>query len=132
MKLVAVALLVPGLLCNPMLAMAQGPIPFSAYMQAAGAQPSAPRAPDAKNQFTPVSNPQAHTHMTSGGKVMTGAGIGLLAVGGVLIAGTALLNSGNNFFGNATEKAAGYGGGAGLCAGGVTLIILGHHRRSAD
>jgi hypothetical protein len=129
MKLVAVALLVSGMLCTSMLAMAEGPVPFRAYMQAAGAQSAVPPAPNANNQFTAVSNPPGHTHMTHGGKIMTGTGIGMLVAGGAVIAGTALLNSGDP----TTSKEAGlYGAGAGLCGGGVTLIIFGHHRRSAE
>jgi hypothetical protein len=132
MKLVAVALLVPGMLCTSTLAMAEGPVPFRAYMQAAGAQPAVPPPPHAKDQFTAVSNPPAHTHMTHGGKIMTGAGIGMLAAGGAVFAGAALVSSSGFSPSSSSKKAGLYGGAAGLCAGGVTLIIFGHHRRSAE
>jgi hypothetical protein len=131
MKLVAVALLFPGMMCNSMLAIAQGPVPFSAYMRAAGAQPSVSPAPDAKDQFTPVSNHPAHpTHMTSGGKAMIGGGVAMLAIGGAVIAGSALVVSGG--FANSSKGAALLATGGGLAAGGITLIVLGKHRRIPD
>lgn len=129
MKLVAVALLFPGMMCNSMLAMGQGPVPFSAYMQAAGAQPGVSPAPGAKDQFTPVSNHPAHpTHMTSGGKAMVGGGVAMLAMGGTVIVGTALWNGAHS----TTKGDAGFATGGGLAAGGITLIVLGKHRRTAE
>lgn len=126
MKLVAGAFLLAGMLCTSTLTMAEGPVPFRSYMQAAGAQAAVPPSPDAKNQFTAASNPPAHTHMTTGGKAMTIGGYSMLAAGGLVIAGTAVA------WASESKKAGLYAGGAGLCAGGVTLIIFGHHRRSAE
>ncbi len=89
MKLVAVALLVLGMLGNSTLAMAEGPVPFRALMQTAGAQPSVPPITDTKDKSTTLSAQPAHTRMTSGGKIMTGTGIGMLVIGGVVLIGTA-------------------------------------------
>jgi len=82
MKLVAVALSILGMLLSSTSAMAEGPVPFSALMQTAGAQPDVPPMTDAAGKATPLSTPQAAPpHMTSGGKVMVGAGIGMVAIG---------------------------------------------------
>jgi hypothetical protein len=129
MKLVAVALLVLGMLCNSTLAMAEGPVPFSALMQPAGAQPGIPPITDARDQSTAVATQPAHPRrMTTGGKIMTGAGIGMVAIGGVALVGAALLQD----WAPAGKEAAGYATGAGLAAGGITLIVFGTHRRSAQ
>lgn len=132
MKLVSVALLIPGMLCTSTLAMAEGAVPFRAYMQAAGAQAAVPPPPHAKDQVTAVSNTPAHTHMTHGGTIVTGAGIGMLVAGGAVIAGATLASSSGFSPSSSSKKAGLYGGAAGLCAGGVTLIIFGHQRRSAE
>ncbi len=129
MKLAAVAFLVLGVLCNSTLAMAEGPVPFSALMQHAGAQPGIPPIADAKDQSTAVSTQPAHpSRMTSGGKVMIGIGIGMVAIGGVALVGSALLND----WAPAGKEAAGWATGGGLAAGGITLIVFGSHRRSAQ
>jgi hypothetical protein len=129
MKLLAVALLVFGMLCNSVLATAEDPVPFRALMQAAGAQPNVPRISDAKDQSTAVSTQPSHTpHMTTGGKAMIGVGIGMLAIGGVVILTT---NSVSGLT-TSTDKAALYGAGGGAMAGGAVLIVLGAHRRSAQ
>ena len=129
MKLVAVALLVLGMLCNSTLAMAEGPVPFSALMQPAGAQPGIPPITDARDQSTAVATQPAHPRrMTTGGKIMTGAGIGMVAIGGVALVGAALLQD----WAPAGKEAAGYATGGGLAAGGITLIVFGTHRRSAQ
>jgi hypothetical protein len=129
MKAVAVSLLVLGMLCNSMLAMAEGPVPFSALMQTAGADPGAPPITYAKDQSAVVSTQTAHSqHMTSEGKVMTGSGIGMLAIGGVTIIATAMLHG----WASPSKQSALYAAGGGLAAGGVTLIVFGSHRRSAE
>ena len=126
MKLVAVTLLSLGMVCNAVLATAEGPVPFKALMQTPGAQPSLPQITDAKDQSTST-QPAHRPPMTSGGKVMTGIGIGMFAIGGVVVVGTALLD-----WGRRTAKVdAGYATGGGLMAGGITLFVLGYHRRSA-
>ena len=126
MKLVAVTLLILGMVCNAVLAAAKGPVPFKELMQTAGAQASVAPITDAKDQ--PTSTQPAHRPpMTSGGKVMTGIGIGMFAIGGVVVIGTALFDWGPH-----TAKVdAGYATGGGLMAGGITLFVLGYHRRSA-
>jgi hypothetical protein len=129
MKLVAVALLTFGMLCNAALATAEGPVSFKALMQSAGAQPSLPPMTDAKDQSTAAATQPAHPpRMTTGGKIMTGTGIGMLAIGGLVVIGTALLD-----WGPATAKVdAGFATGGALLAGGATLFVFGYHRRSAQ
>lgn len=129
MKVVAVALLVSGLLCNSMLAMAEDPVPFRTLMTTAGAPSSVSllnAGPD--NSAAQPAKPAHATHMTGGGKVMAGVGIGLMACGGFVIVGTAALNG----FGSSSQRGALYGGGIGLAATGTVLIVLGSHRRSAQ
>lgn len=124
MKLVAVALLVLGMLCNSTLAAAEGPVPFSALMQPAGGQPGIPPITDAKDQSTAASTQPAHPpRITTGGKIMTGAGIGMVVIGGIFLVGSATVRS--------PEKGAGFLIGGGIAAGGITLIVFGNHRRSA-
>jgi hypothetical protein len=129
MKLVAVAVLVLGMLCNSALAMAEGPVPFSALMQPAGAQPDMAPITDAKDQSTAVSTQPAHRPMTSGGKIMTGVGIALCVIGGSVLVGAAALNNVWGF--SSSDKAKVYGAGSGAVAGGAILIVIGNHRRSA-
>jgi hypothetical protein len=66
--------------------------------------------------------------MTTGGKIMTGVGIGLIVIGATGLVGTAAWR------GPATpsDKAKLYGVGAGVVAGGAILIVLGDHRRAAQ
>lgn len=128
MKLVAVALIVAGLLCNSSLAMAEGPVPFHALMQPAGTDAGIPPLDDSKDQSTAGSTQPAHKlPMTSGGKTMTGIGAGLMVIGVVVVIGTALLHD----FGPSGKVAAGYAAGGGAIVGGATLIIFGGHRRQA-
>jgi hypothetical protein len=127
MKLVVVALLVFGMLSNSMLAVAEGPVPFRALMQTAGAQPATTPIAASQNQSTAVSTQPARRPMTSGGKIMTGAGLALCVAGGVVLVGAAVLNS----LASPSHKAEAYGAGSGAVAGGVILIVLGDHRRSA-
>ena len=128
MKLVAVALLVVGMLCNSMLAMAEGPVPFRALMQTAGAQPTTTPIAASQDQSTAVSTQPADRPMTSGGKIMTGTGLGLCVVGVVVLVTAAVLNS----LASPSRKAEAYGGGGGAVVGGAILVVLGsHHRRLA-
>ena len=81
MKLLAISILILGLLSSSALAVAESPVPFSSYEQAAGTSSSAPAMRDARND--PATAPQT-THssqMTSGGKVITGVGIVLVGSG---------------------------------------------------
>src|SRR5215472_4902523 len=130
MKLATVALLVVGVLCNSMLASAQSPVPFRALMQTAGAQPSAPPIRDSKDQSAPISTePAPRRHKTTGGKIMVGVGIGMLAIGGVVMLGTAAVSS-SSLIGSpsSSDQAKLYGAGGGAMAGGAILIVLGAHR----
>ena len=127
MKLVAAAVLVVGMLSNSMLAMAEDPVPFRALMQTAGAQPATTPTTASKDQSAPVATQPAHRPMTSGGKVMTGAGIVLFVVGGGVLIGTALLNS----WASPAHKAEFYGAGSGAVVSGAILIVIGHRHRSA-
>jgi hypothetical protein len=129
MKLVTVPLLVVGMLSNSMFAMAEGPVPFKALMQTAGAQPTTTPITASQDQSTAVPTQPAHGPMTRGGKIMTGAGIALCVIGGSVVVGTAALNSAWGF--TASDKAKSYGAGSGAVAGGAILIVLGNRRRSA-
>ena len=129
MKLVTVALLVVGMLSNSMFAMAEGPVPFKALMQTAGAQPTTAPITASQDQSTAVPTRQAHGPMTRGGKMMTGVGIALCVIGGSVLIGSAALNNVWGF--SPSDKAKSYGAGSGAVAGGVVLIVLGHHRHSA-
>ncbi len=128
MKLVIVALLVAGMLSQSMFAMAEGPVPFKALMQTAGAQPSTTPITASQDQSTAVPTQPAHGPMTRGGKMMTGVGIALFVIGGGVIVGSAILNSAWGF--SASDKAKAYGSGSGAVAGGAILIVLGNRRRS--
>jgi len=129
MKVVAVALLSLGISCHSMLAMAEGPVPFRALMQPAGAEASVPAVTAAQDNSTvPSAKPVHPTHMTSGGRVMAGVGVGLLVCGGFVIGGTAAVGS----WASPSRRGALYGGGAGLAATGAILIVVGSHRRSAQ
>jgi hypothetical protein len=128
MKFVAVVFLTAGMLCNSMLAIAEGPIPFSALEQSANAQPSAALSHEATAGSTSARQTQPRS-MTRGGKVMTGVGIGCLALGGALI-GTRIALRGNSFDVPHVANAVGYGGGAVLAGTGTVLILYGTHRRS--
>lgn len=126
MKLVAAALLV-GLLCIPTLAVAEGPVPFNALMRNEGAQPGIPPLTDANDQPTAASNQPVHkTHMTRAGKIMTGVGIGMVAIGGVVMAATP------NAFATTTDKNELYGASGATMGVGVALIVTGVRRRSAQ
>jgi hypothetical protein len=126
MKRVAVALLTFGMLCNAALATAEGPVPFKALMETAGGQPGLPSMTDARDQSTSTSRVHGQ-HMTKGGKIMAGVGIGILAIGGSVVFTTAALG---NCFGCSSHRAELYGAGGGAMAGGATLFILGFNRRS--
>jgi hypothetical protein len=96
-------------------------------MQTASAQPTTTPITASQDQSTAVSTQPAHRPMTSGGKIMTGAGLALCGIGVVVLVGAAVLNS----LASPSHKAEAYGAGSGAVAGGVILIVLGDHRRSA-
>jgi hypothetical protein len=127
MKLVAVALLALGMLCNSTLAMAEGPLPFRALMQTAGAEPAMPSKPDAKDS----SIQNTTSKHANGGKAERVTGGVLLGTGVAVITTTLVLVSAGGDAGHSGRVWAGIGGGAGMTGAGVTLIVLGNHRRSA-
>lgn len=125
MKLIVVALLAVGILCNSTFAIAGTPVPFRALMQNGGAQPAAPSSPDAKNQSTSA---PPKKHMTTGGKIMTGVGVGFLIIGGTVLIGTKAYNG----YATSTDRNELYGAGGATMGIGAVLILLGMHRRSAQ
>jgi hypothetical protein len=82
----------------------------------------------AQDNSAAPAKPAHATHMTKGGKIMTGVGIGLVACGGFVIAGTAAFND----WESPANRGALYGGGIALAAGGTILIVVGVHHRSAQ
>ncbi len=129
MKLVAVALLILGIPCNAMLAMAEGPVPFRALMQTAGAEPAMSSKPDAKDSST-QSTTSKHAN---GGKAERVTGGVLLGTGVAVITTTVVLVSAvQGSVGHPGRVWAGIGGGAGMTGAGVTLIVLGSHRRPSN
>jgi len=122
MKLAAVCILLAGLLCNSMMAIAEGPVPFRALMQAAGT----PGVDTQNNSLVSGTKPAAHHPMTTGGKVITGVGIGLAALGGVFLACGAA-SSHNDFI---DMRGPCLATGAGFAGAGITLIVLGVHWRT--
>ena len=126
MRFLGASLLALGLFWNSVLAYAEGPVPFRSLMQTAGSPSGMLSA--RTDQQTQVATPTPPTHLTHGGKAMIGSGIGLVAIGGGVIIMTAILNS----WATPGKRGALYGGGGGVAAAGVTLIVLGNHRRSAQ
>lgn len=127
MKPVAAVALVVAMLCSSTLAMAEGPVPFRALMRNDGAEPSIPPLTDANDPPTAASNQADHkTHMTSAGKIMTGVGIGMVAIGGVVMAATP------HAFATPTDKNELYGASGATMGVGVVLIVIGVRRRSAQ
>jgi hypothetical protein len=127
MKFIAVVFLMLGMLCSSTLAIAEGPVPFADFMQTAGAQPTVPSSPDAQAKPVAATAQTPHTHMTRGGKIETGIGVGLLGLGVMFIAAGASVRNGEWL---ASEtRAVGLGGGAIFAGAGTTLVVLGCHRR---
>jgi hypothetical protein len=128
MKIAAVLLLVLGILSTSMLAVAEGPIPFSALAKSAGVQPSIPPMPDAQSSSTAtaVLPPQSRP-MTHSGKVLVGVGIGVVAVGAALIGIGASTKS--SVIAGSQIRAVGFGAGAGFAGIGLTLIVIGTNKR---
>jgi hypothetical protein len=126
MKPALVCLLVLSMACSSSCAVAEGPIPVRALMQNAGAQSALPASSGDQSSPAPdVSQTAPHRPMTTGGKVMTGVGIGLLALG---VAALATPQPKDGFApAEGAVRATSI-----LCAGvGVTLVVIGTHRRKA-
>jgi hypothetical protein len=130
MKIIAVICLMLGMLLSSLQAAAEDPIPFSALEQSPGAQSAIPPAPEPQKQPSeaPVKNAN-HGPITTGGKAEIGIGIGLVGLGALFIAGGASVRNGDWFAG--PTRAVGFGGGAVFAGSGITLIVLGNHRRAA-
>ncbi len=132
MKLVTVSILILGMVCSSTDAIAEGPIPFHALMQNAGAEPAAPPVPDAKSDAqSSVPHSAQTTHRTNGGRAMMVGGIVLLAVGAAAITVDAMAGATFGTRGAEGRTAAAYVGGFAAVGTGITLIVLGKHRRSA-
>src|SRR5579872_7608457 len=120
MKLVTMAFLAAGVLCNSTLMLAEDPVPFKALMQQAGAQPIPPR-PEAKNgsiQST-ASKPANH------GKAERVTGAVLLGAGAATITATlVVVGAVHGSAGHTGRVWAGVGGGAGMAGVGVSLIVI--------
>ena len=133
MKFAAVVLLIAGLLCNSALAGAEGPIPFASLEQAANAQSGATVSRDATANSMPVTAQPAKTNrpLTTGGRVITGVGIGFAVFGvGLLGLGINASTKSNNFD-RGIGEAVGFGVGGVSTAVGTGLIIAGLHWRSS-
>lgn len=129
MKLVAVTLIVLAVLGNSMLAAAESPVPLKAWMQAPGADSSKPPQPDAKDQsFQSTSSRHANggTAERVTGGVLLGTGVAVITT--TLVVVGALHGS----FGHPGRVWAGIGGGAALTGTGVTLIVLGSHKKRSN
>jgi hypothetical protein len=127
MKLGAAVALVVAILCSSTLAVAEGPVPFRALMRNEGAQSGIPPLTDVNDQPAATSNQAAHkTHMTRTGKIMTGVGIGMVAIGGVVMAVTP------HAFATPTDKNELYGASGATMGVGVVLIVIGVTRHSAQ
>ncbi len=129
MKLVAVALLILGIPCNAMLAMAEGPVPFRALMQTAGAEPAMSSKPVAKivpPRALHRNMPMAERRNASPAESWLGTGVAVITTTVVLVSAV------QGSAGHPGRVWAGIGGGAGMTGVGVTLIVLGSHRRPSN
>lgn len=127
MKLVAAVALLVAMFCSSTLALAEGPVPFRALMRNDAAQPGIPPLTDTDDPPAAASGKAVHkTHMTRSGKIMTGVGIGLVAIGGVVMALTP------NAFATPTDKDELYGASGATMGVGVVLIVFGVKRHTAQ
>ena len=128
MKIIAMALLVSAILCNSVMVYAEDAIPFGALAKNGGIYPVAIPPPDKNDSAAAnVTQTKQQNRMTTGGKVMTGVGIGFVAIGTVVfIAGATAIN--DSWFGDVAGPTMGVG--AVLAGGGIGLIVLGDHRRT--
>ena len=129
MKLVTIVFLMLGLLLGSKPAIAQNPLPLSAYERAAGASSSVPPMPAATNDSTAATTQSGN--MTSGGKTMRGVGIALVIIGAGAVITTAAITAPLGYAGHPGRVAAGCAGGGAVATVGVTLIILGRHKHTA-
>ena len=98
-------------------------------MQTAGSQPGIPAMANAKSDSAPVSTQSARpAHLTSGGKMMIGGGITMVAIGGLVIVMTGVMHD----WASSSKKAALFGSGGAAVAAGVTLITFGNRRHSTN
>jgi hypothetical protein len=129
MKIFVSVVLGVAISCSSTMAMADGPrapVPFKALMRNEAAQPGMPQQTDANAQTPATPKPPAQkTHMTSAGKIMVGAGITLVSIGGLVMAVTP------DAFATPTDKNELYAASGATMGVGVLLIVFGFHRRSA-
>jgi hypothetical protein len=118
-----VPLLVAGMFFSSEFAMAQDPIPFHAMMQSASTPPAVPPKQDANNT---ASQPANSGKITAAGKAGIAGGYVLLGAGALTVAFTAVI-TGDKFAGSKAPTL--YATGAGAAAVGVTMIVIGFHRR---
>lgn len=119
-RFVVVPLMSAAVLLSSVGAVAEGPIPFKAMMQSAGAQSAVPPKSQSGQQVQPGP-------ITSAGKAEIAGGFLLVGVGIITITATAVLNT-SGYTAAGAKTPALYGVGAGAAAVGVTLIALGFHR----
>lgn len=127
MKRAIVSILVAGMLSNSGLVLAEGPVPLKEMMRPAGTELKMEVGNAGQDESKAATNQKARTHMTEGGKVMTGVGVGLCAIGGFVV----IANASLSYWGSSSDRAKIYGAGAGTLGAGAVLIVLGYHRRAA-
>lgn len=116
-----------ALLCRT--AIAQGPITLASVAHVGYSYPVLQEANGLQAASPTPNRPAPLTH---NGKVMRGVGIALLGLGAGVITIDAILTncSGIGCGGHTGRSAAGFVGGGGIAATGVTLIVLGNRRRT--
>jgi hypothetical protein len=126
-KLVTLAL-IGGFAFNPTIAAAQNSVPIKAIMQSAGEQAAVPARQDANGA---IGQGAASAHANGGkaervtGGILLGSGIAVTTA--TLVVVSMLHGS----FGHADRVWAGVGGGAAMTGAGITLIVLGNHKRTS-
>lgn len=129
MKLVTLAFLAAGILCNSTWSVAQSPVPFKALMQQAGAQPAIPSKPDPNGTSFQPTTPKPADH----GKAERVTGAVLLGAGAATITATlVVVGALHGSAGHPGRVWAGVGGGSGMAGVGITLIVLGNHKKSSN
>jgi len=122
-------LLIVAASVNSMQAIAEDMIPFKAIMQSASAEPAMQPKPDAKEGDIQST---ASKHANRGKTERVAGGI-LLGTGIAVITTTlAVVTATHGSAGHPGRVWAGIGGGAGMTGAGVTVIVVGNHKRSLN
>ena len=122
-------LLIVAAFFNSMRTVAEDKIPFKAMMQSASGDPVTQPKPDAKDGSIQGST----SKHASGGKAERVTGGVLLAAGVAVITATlVVVSASHGSAGHPGRVWAGIGGGAGMTGAGVTLIVLGGHKRPSE